>query len=462
MWKLLLSILAVASAQDDEDEHPVCAATRQAYHDTGCCGGEAHSVCVSPTLDVGALGTRAHDVRQSIGAARLATMAMAGATLNVYHSVYGYDRVLTLKNQHAGFVPEFLLWVHVLTGATVNVVNEWRSPETDLNQSDIFLGWKDIIPNRYESRAPHLGRIAHAAPTCAMRHYLIVRTVDKPVFAAILGPMTNATEFDCARALHQAGLRVATCNCEQYDLWRDPEYGFGVFNTSNSNIFGAPGMPGISDYLSQWTNRVSACTLDTPNCADWTFTSDHRDPYFVKGNLPENLEIIQIEMAVPSAQWIFYNDQKPHAAPLRAALDAIVDEGLFDFTFCRWKHAYVRSSDSDEGNPYANEARVRAKTIGTAPIAMDSQSVSFASHLVQGADLGAAHYTLASGLELSGYVERFVSSGGVAAAVASDGPRPPSPPPDPPAPPYVAPSPGDFCEECNFGFFETDIEDPFA
>jgi len=461
-----LASLVPMIASDDVALHPVCDATRQMFQDKGCCGddGTTVSVCVSPTLDLSALTAPRTRLRQAIGEDALAALAMPNETITVYHDIYGYDRLRTAHGREAGFVPEALYWLHALTGARVQLVREWRSPETDtLNGGDshLFLGWKDIIPNRYPSRAPHLTGMQDAAPSCAMRHYLIVRTVDKPYFAQILSDPALDTPYKRARALYLAGLRVATCNCEQYDLWRDPEYGFGNFTLESSMIFGAPGRPGITDYDRQWTTSVASCTRDTPDCSDWTFTNDHRSPYYVAQELPASLEIIEIEMAVPSAQWVFYNNQKPQAAKMGAALRTIVDTGLYDYSFCRWKHTYTRGKESEHANAYANEARARAETLPQTTVEVDAQSFSFATELHRGADVGLSSYVLDNGHELHGYVERFASVGGVVAA-ASAGPAGPPPPPLPPAPPYVAPSPGEFCAECNFGFFDEGNSDPFA
>ena len=473
----------------DAGKHPVCDATRQNFLNTGCCGDSGDvTVCVAPNImntgfaSSSSMAPRIQEIRammrNTFGESFLDQVSLSGVNLTVFHSAYAYDRMRTEEGYEAGFVPEVLHWLHAITGASIRLVNEWRSPETDVNgDSDIFLGWKDIIPNRFPSRAPHLASFGHVAPSGAMRHYLIIRKTDRARFAELLSPLLDATPYERAKALHTNGLRVTTCNCEQYDLWQDPEFGFGNFTVDNSVIFGALGQPGIYDYTAQWATRTAACTLEEPDCADWTFTSDHRDPYYAKRLYPDTLEILEIEMADPSSQWIFYNKDKPHATKLELALSAVVKSGLYDYTHTRWKNIYTRSGEKESGygNALANQARGRianeASRISTdnTTSAMDlsvnihTETVSMGTALYAGADLPSTRYDLwlGGGVSLEGFVERFPRGGG-ATAVGPPSVAAPPPPPLPPRPPYAAPSPGEFCVECNFGAFETGDGDPFG
>ena len=220
--------------------------------------------------------------------------------------------------------------------------------------------------------------------------------------ATLLNQLGTNDPNERARALHEAGWRLATCNCEQYDKWRDAEEGWvteevvEVFTANNSYIFGdiANGRPTIiTNYYSQWAIKVASCSTTDGDCADWTFTNDLYHPYWHNKKFPANLVIVPVEMADRSDQ-VFYNTQLPLSDKLGKALRMLRDSGLYDYSFRRYKNNYVRSAQEDAGNnPYINGffQRDLDETPEGETTSIDASTFSFAEYLFANAHLSDDH-----------------------------------------------------------------------
>lgn len=459
MHRLLFLILTLPCRTQYDDTtriDPVCDATRQMFHDTGCCGDtdDTVSVCVSPSLDLDRLTSFEQTIRQMLPKTTLDAIDLRGETLTATHGNYRYHRMRTRHLQDVGFIPEVLYFLHILTGARVRLEFGFESPEYDL-EHDVHLGRKDVIPLRLD--AEHLFNIQGAAPSCGALHHLIVRKSEVAEFEALLRDLDDPVER--VRTLLNAGKHVSTCNCEQYMYWIDPNYGNMTLNNDNSYIFGDLGNTPIYNYDKQWWNKVSS------GDADWTFTDDHMNPNLV--DLPSNLQVVEIEMAVRSEQVLFGNSQKPYASKLRRALGELARLGLYDYSYCRWSNLY----DHDKSNAYAATGR---DALDASPVDINATTFAFGDYLIQFSGVSTSEYTTSSGTRLGGFVAHtlYTTTVGVGATAPSppvtvappSPPSPPTPPAPPPLPPLAPPPPftrpatsppPEFCEECEFGGFDS-------
>lgn len=445
----------------------ICDSIQQRLLDSGCCGEDQQSVCVSPNLDLSNVGVTSDKIKNIFTSEQLQMFDMTGTILRVNHGKYRAHRMQTYYDQQSGFAAEFLFFLHKLTNATIIVSNNFTSPELDTTTA-LFLGRKDTIPARLD--ADHLFYHLHAAPSTSAIHYLLVRKNEVTEFNALLSGTEDMTPMERVGVLLSAGKKVATCNCEQYLTWIDcgPNGACYDINPDNSYIFGAFGNTPIENYDEQWWSMVSI------GVADFTFLDDH-----LATNLdliPNNLEIIKIEMAERSEQVLFGNKFIPK---LEEATKLLLKLGLYDYSFSRWKNVWRNIEKNEMLQTFRDNLVPR-----NAQVQIDSETFSFADSIIKFANIPTSDYILGNGEKLEGFVQRdfstFIGTGStVSMSPPPPPPQPPSPPPrprspplppnpptSPPSPPFVPglspppysrpqasppPSPPEFCEDCELG-----------
>ena len=120
------------------------------FQDSGCCGGD-HVRLRLAQFDVSRLDSIEYKVRGMFTPEELAEVDLTGTTLRTFHGSYAPSACRRPTGSTRGH-PELMNWLRVLTGATTEIVNNFTTPELDLNRSHLWLGLKNTIPSR--NRAP--------------------------------------------------------------------------------------------------------------------------------------------------------------------------------------------------------------------------------------------------------------------------------------------------------------------